>query len=117
MMQMITVNGEMLMVLPTGLSQAAPDESSSDKDAHIRYPVCVTGNPGFVDREGSQQERILLYITSTKDGGVRSIHQCTARPHLDQHPTKVVPRPHKFEGEGPPDSHQQFDCTSSLASC
>lgn len=109
---MIKVNGEMLIVLPIGLSQAASDESSSHEDAHIRHPVCVTRDPGFVDREGSQQERILLHITSAKDGGVRSVHQCTAGPHLNQHSAKVVPRPHKFEGEDPPDSCQQSDCTS-----
>lgn len=96
----------------TGLPQAASNEPSSHQDADIRLSIGDTRTSRVMDGQGQEQEWSLPHIASTKDGGVRRIHQCSPWPRLDQYTTKALLWPHEFEGQDSADSCQQSNGTS-----
>ena len=92
---------------PAGISRAAPEASSSHKDAHIRYPRCSTRSYCVLDRQRHQQAWPLCQLSRAQDGGVWSVHQRAVGTFLDPHATEGVFRKDESDREDPADCRQQ----------
>ena len=73
------------MTSSVGIPQAAPDQSSPNKDAHIWHTCRTTGAARIVDCKGPKQGWQLLHLSGAKNGCVWSAHQRAIGTCLDQY--------------------------------